>query len=178
MDISAIVFLRKMAIVCVLMALASTPINAAEYDIKPATNALESTSRLSKAVVKVINTIKTDTIDIASKDWHGGAVKLFLKNGRWPAKMIIKLHAGDGTRFPRLESFSLSTNQLKINARSGARQNFSLYKDVSGSWVKKNTVRMPINLEPAYISIVVPVELFRDQPRYLKIAWIYMYSLQ
>lgn len=151
---------------------------AAEYEIQPATNALEDSSRSSKAIVKIIKKPGHDIVDIASAEWHGGAIKLFLKHGKWPNKMIIRLHAGDGTRFPRLESVALSTRNYKINARSGRKYHFPLYQNNNGTWVAGAKIRLVISLQPAYIKIEVPKVLLHSNTDYLKIAWIYMYSLQ
>ncbi len=165
---------------CIVVVLVAVPLSAAKYEIKIVANQLETSSRKSKPLVKIVSQRVGDLIDIVSDEWHGGGITLKPKNGRWPKRLTVKLRTSDGTAYRSLASFVVSTDLDKVVARYSRQKLFAFLSRSSGSsnWVEIKKVRVSMRYETTHMSITVPQELLNTNPKFLKIAWIYMYSLQ
>jgi len=117
------------------------------------------------------------TFDISSPSGIGGAT-ISLTGGKWPAKMILRLHLRG------LESFSVSCGRLNLTgavaSQSGNPKHVHLTEDGKekepGTEIKLlDAAGKPIKGLPGhggYFEITLPKALLEGQPTSLTVAWI------
>ncbi len=178
---------RIIILVCGLAALSSLrPAMGADtgtsrvYAVSASTNQFRSSSRKHPPRINVLVGAKQDRVDITSDYVHGSGALLRLRSGRWPRAMLIRLHTSDGTAYRMLDHFSVQTERLKVNMQYGGRTQFPLLQKNSfnGEWAEIGTATAAVRYTEQAMLISIPQVILRSNPRFIKLSWVYMFSIQ
>ncbi len=150
------------------------------YVVSASTNQFGTSSRKHPPKINVLVGTKQDRVDITSDYVHGSGALLRLRSGRWPKAMLISLHTSDGTAYRMLDHFSVQTDRFKVNMQYGRKTQFPLLQKnrFNGQWSEVGVVNAVVRYTEQAMLIRIPPRLLRSNPKYLKLSWVYMFSIQ